>query len=87
MKKYLIFIMALCLLMTSCQSVKVVHKYIVPDIDFPKFPALDRTVNEDGSWTIPKEDIDLLAEYYIRIQETEKNYKDIKSLLEKGEEQ
>ena len=79
--------MVLLPLMTSCQSVRVEHKYIVPDIDFPKFPALDRTINEDGSWTIPKEDIDMLAEYYIRIQETEKNYNDIKRMLEKGEEQ
>ena len=79
--------MVLLPLMTSCQSVKVVHKYIVPDIEFPEFPALDREINSDGSWTIPKESIDELAEYYIRIQETEKNYNDIKRLLEKGEEQ
>ena len=70
--------------MTSCQSVKVEHKYIVPDIDFPKFPALERTINKDGSWLIPEESVDLLAEYYIKIQETEKNYNDIKRLLEKG---
>lgn len=79
--------MALPLLMTSCQSVKVEYKYIVPGIDFPDFPPLDRTINADGSWTIPRESVDDLAEYYIRIQETEKNYKDIKRMLEKGEEQ
>lgn len=79
--------MVLLPLMTSCQSVRVEHKYIVPDIDFPTFPALDREINSDGSWTIPKEDVDALAEYYIKIQETEKNYNDIKRLLEKGEEQ
>ena len=87
MKKYLTFIVALCLLMTSCQSVRVENKYIGPDIEFPEFPALDREINTDGSWTIPKESVDDLAEYYIRIQETEKNYKEIKRLLEKGEEQ
>ena len=87
MRKFLICIMVLLPLITSCQSVRVEHKYIVPDIDFPNFPALDRTINADGSWTIPKEDIDALAEYYIKIQETEKNYNDIKRLLEKGEEQ
>ena len=87
MRKFLICIMVLLPLMTSCQSVRVERKYIVPDIDFPEFPALDREINTDGSWTIPKESVDDLAEYYIRIQETEKNYKDIKSLLEKGEEQ
>lgn len=77
----------LSLLMTSCQSVRVERKYIVPDIDFPKFPALDREINADGSWTIPAQSVDALAEYYTRIQETEKNYNDIKRLLEKGEEQ
>lgn len=77
----------LSLLMTSCQSVRVEYKYIVPDIDFPKFPALEREVHSDGSWDIPKQSVDALAEYYIRIQETEKDYKDIKRLLEKGEEQ
>lgn len=87
MKKFLICIVATLLLMTSCRSVRVENKYIIPDIEFPEFPALDRTINADGSWTIPKEDIDLLAEYYIRIQETEKNYKDIKALLEEGEKQ
>ena len=87
MKKYLTFIVALCLLMTSCQSVRVENKYIVPDIDFPEFPALDREINSDGSWTIPKEDVDALAEYYIRIQETEKNYNDIKRMLEKENKQ
>ena len=87
MRKFLICIMVLLPLMTSCQSVRVEHKYIVPDIDFHEFPALDREINTDGSWTIPKESVDDLAEYYIRIQETEKNYNDIKRLLEKGEEQ
>lgn len=79
--------MALCLLMISCQSARVEYKYIVPDVDFPKFPILDREVHADGSWTLPKDSVDLLAEYYVRIMETEKDYKDIKRLLEKGEEQ
>ena len=87
MKKLLICIAVSCLLITSCQSVRVEYKYIVPDVDFPKFPALERKINSDGSWTIPKDSIDLLAEYYIRIQETEKDYKDIKRLLEKEKEQ
>jgi hypothetical protein len=59
----------------------------VPDIDFPDFPALDREINSDGSWTIPKDSVDALAEYYIRIQETEQNYNDIKYMLEKEKEQ
>lgn len=73
--------------MISCQSARVEYKYIVPDVDFPKFPILDREVHADGSWTLPKDSVDLLAEYYIRIMETEKDYKDIKRLLEKGKEQ
>ena len=79
--------MALCLLMISCQSARVEYKYVVPDVDFPKFPILDREVHADGSWTLPKDSVDLLAEYYVRIMETEKDYKDIKRLLEKGKEQ
>lgn len=73
--------------MTSCQSVRVEYKYIVPDIEPPQFPILDRVVNEDGSWTITKESADALAVYYTEIQATEKTYKEIKRLLEKGEEQ
>lgn len=76
-----------CLLMTSCRSVRVECKYIVPDIEFPLFPVLDREINADGSWTISSNSVDDLAEYYIRIQETEKNYKEIKQLLEKEKEQ
>ena len=75
--------MVSCLLMTSCQSVKTEKVYIVPDVDFPNFPALEREIHEDGSWTIPKESVDLLAEYYIKIQETETNYKELKELYEK----
>ena len=87
MKKLMICTTVLCLLMTSCQSVRVEYKYIVPDVDFPEFPVLDREIHKDGSWTIPKEDVDALAEYYIKIQETEKTYTDIKRMLEKEKEQ
>ena len=79
--------MVLLPLMTSCRSVRIEYKYLVPEIDFPDFPALDREVHKDGSWTIPKDSVDSLAEYYIRIQETEKNYNDIKRMLEKEKEQ
>lgn len=82
MKKLMICIVASCLLMTSCPSNKVVSKTVVPEIVFPKFPVLQRTINADGSWTIPKESVDLLAEYYIEILETEKTYKEIKDLYE-----
>ena len=78
----MICIMVSCLLMTSCLSDKIVYKYTVPNVSFPIFPALERTVNPDGSWTIPKESVDLLAEYYIKITATETTYKEIKELLE-----
>lgn len=77
------FTMALCLLILSCQSARIEYRYIVPDIEYPTFPALERKVNKDGSWTIPKESADLLAEYYIRVQEAEKDYKEIKESYEK----
>lgn len=74
--------LAACLPMTSCRSVSETVRTVVPDITFPVFPALERTVNDDGSWVISRESVDLLAEYYIDIQKTEKNYREIKSLLE-----
>lgn len=73
-----------CLLMTSCQSVKVVYvdKYVVPDITFPIFPSMERTIHADGSWTLPKESVDLLAEYYLKIKATEATYEHDKKLFE-----
>lgn len=68
--------------MMSCQSVRVDYEYVVPELNFPIFPSLDRKINEDGSWTIPKNSIDLLSEYYLNIQKTEKDYNEIKSLYE-----
>ena len=78
------FIMAVCLLMTSCQSVKTVYvdRYTVPEINFPIFPAMDREINADGSWTIPKEDVDLLAEFYLKYQSAVDTYKHDKELFE-----
>lgn len=76
-------VMAMCLPIISCQSARVEYKYIVPDIEYPAFPLLEREVHKDGSWTIPKESVDQLAEYYVKIQESEKSYKEIKELYEK----
>ena len=72
--------------MTSCQSVKVVYKYIVPDYEYPIFPSLDREVHPDGSWTIPKESIDELAEFYMRYSALEATYKHDKELYKRVEE-
>ena len=78
----MIYTLVSCLLMTSCRSVKIEYKYVVPEITFPIFPALDREVHKDGSWTIPKESVDLLAEYYLKITATEATYKHDKELFE-----
>jgi len=74
-------------LLTSCVS-NTVYKTVVPDLDFPTFPKAeimrdngDETVSVDKQWIVR------LAEYSIRIQETEDNYNEIKTLLENGEEQ
>ena len=64
----MIFIVVSCLLMTSCQSVKYIDTVVVPNYNFPVFPAIKRTINDDGSWTIPKEDVDALAEFYTKYQ-------------------
>ena len=71
--------------MTSCQSVKVVYvdRYIIPDYDVPIFPALDREVLKDGSWNVPKESVDLLAEFYIDYDVLVKSYKHDKELFER----
>ncbi len=66
--------------MTSCQSVKYIEKSIVPNYNFPTFPALERTINADGSWTIPKEDIDSLAEFYLKYTALEATYEHDKEL-------
>ena len=67
--------------MTSCQSVKVVYKYVIPNYDYPKFPALEREVNPDGSWNVPKESVDLLAEFYLKYSALEATYKHDKELF------
>lgn len=71
--------------MTSCQSVKTVYvdRYVVPEITFPIFPAMDREIHADGSWTIPKDDVDLLAEFYIKYQSAVDTYKHDKELFER----
>lgn len=71
--------------MTSCQSVKVVYvdRYIIPDYDVPIFPALEREVQKDGSWNIPKESADLLAEFYVNFEVLAKSYKHDKELFER----
>lgn len=75
--------MLLATLLTSCISAKTEYadRPVVPEISFPIFPTLDGDVqNADGTVTVPGEWIVRMAEYKIRIEETEKNYNDLKAL-------
>ena len=77
--------MLLATLLTSCISAKIeyIDKPVVPEISFPAFPVLENEIlNDDGSVTVPADWIVRLAEYKIRIEETEKNYNDLKALYE-----
>lgn len=75
------------MLSTSCVS-NTVSKFVVPDLDFPTFPLADIIEdNGDNTSTVDNQWLVRLAEYSIRIQETEDDYNDIKRLYEKGEEQ
>ena len=92
MRKSAIFIMVILLvtLLTSCVSGKIeyIEKPYVPEISFPIFPALDGGIeNEDGSVSVPAEWIVELAVYKIRIEETEKNYNELKALYKNVPEQ
>lgn len=68
--------------MTSCRSAQVVYKYIVPDVNHPDFPELDREINTDGSWTIPKKSVDELTKFYLKYTAEVEKYKHDKELFE-----
>lgn len=75
------------MLLTACVSTKIitVEKTVVPELTFPIFPYADvMTVNEDGTVSVPSEWLVRLEEYHIRIQETERNYSDLKKLYEEN---
>lgn len=75
--------MLLTMLLTSCVSTRTEYKFIVPDIDFPTFPLADeiRSIG-NGKCEVDEDWIINIAEYSIRIQETENNYREIKKLYE-----
>lgn len=55
----------------------------VPEITFPDFPALSGAVqNTDGTVTVPDAWLVRLAEYKIRIDETRRNYEDLRLMME-----
>ena len=85
MRRLLPLLTAICLLMMSCQSSEIVtvEKVVVPELVFPEFPKIKRTVNADGSWTIPEESTKALAVYYEQIQKTEAEYNGLRELYEK----
>ena len=56
---------------------------IVPNISFPIFPDLTDAEETEGGIIVPKEWIVNLARYRILIEETEKNYREIKGLYDK----
>ena len=70
--------------LTACIAVILLQTLLVscaPEITFPAFPTLDGgSENADGSVNVPAEWILRLAEYKILIEETEKNYNEIKEL-------
>lgn len=60
------------------------EKTVIPELSFPIFPALDGAVkNSDGTVSVSADWIVRIAEYKIRIEETEKTYGDLKALYEK----
>lgn len=70
------------MLLTCCQS--AAKKIYVPELTFPPFPVLEGYERTDGKVIVPEEWITSLAEYRIRIEETERNYREIKALYESG---
>ena len=74
------------MLLTSCLSTSYIEKPYVPPLTFPDFPVVEEYErNTDGSVTVSGEWIKRLAEYKIRIEETEKTYNEIKDLYDKGQ--
>lgn len=77
---------ALTLPCQSCKTTETaVEKVIVPEIEFPAFPVLVGSVkNENGTVTVPWIYLVRLAEYKIRIEETEKTYRDLRAMYQRG---
>lgn len=74
--------MLLPMLLMNCKSAKI-EKTRVPEIAFPIFPNLEGgSDNKDGTVTVSSDWLVRLAEYKLRIEETEKSYNDLKALYE-----
>lgn len=72
------------MLLVACATApEKVAKPVLPELVFPEFPVLEGGVkNADGTVTVPSYWIVRLAEYKIRIGETEKNYLDLKAIYD-----
>ena len=71
----------LAMLLTHCIHTEYIEKPVVPSLDFPIFPTLENEIrNDNGTVTVSGEWIVNLAEYKIRIEETEKTYSELKEL-------
>lgn len=91
MRKLMNFMLATmaATLLTCCLSPRqvAVDRPVVPELVFPLFPALSGAVrNGDGTVTVGEDWIVRIAEYRIRIEETEQTYGDLKSLWGGGEQ-
>ena len=90
MKKLIICITAilLAMLFMNCATTKTEYteKPYVPEITFPIFPALPNYERKDGNVVVSEDWIVRLAEYKIRIEETERNYNDLKALYDERSE-
>ncbi len=72
-------------LLTCCVSTRT--EYRVPELNWPEFPALEEGLDKgNGRVEVTDEWIVRLAEYRIRIEETEKNYNELKRLYEGSSE-
>lgn len=77
--------MLLTTLLTNCATTKTeyIERLYVPALSFPPFPAMSDFERKGGRVSVSEDWIVRLAEYKIRIEETEKNYNDFRALYEK----
>lgn len=71
------------MLSTSCAT--KIEKTVVPELVFPIFPALSEYEFLENGVVVPNNWIVSLAEYKILIEETEKNYNEIKEMYDEAE--
>ena len=77
--------MSSIILLTGCPSTKVIEKTVVPYVEFPTFPLAEEMKRTPDGVLVPEDWIVQLAEYQIRIEETEKVYKRLYELYGEDE--